>query len=171
VAVAGMSQLTPEAAVLNGSSSSDSDHDPLVYAWEQLAGPTYASIVNPTAALTQVSGLKQGEYYFKLTVDDGKDVDFDLVKVVYDSRTNITDVLKNELIIYPNPVKDKIYISKPASDTSLKIRIIDITGKTILVKSGTSDIIECDLKGCNAGLYTLVTDGNSGIKICKFVKK
>jgi len=171
VAVAGITQLTSGEVTLNGVSSSDADLDPLAYKWEQLAGPSYAILENSTSAITKISGLKPGEYYFKLNVDDGKDVDFDLVKVTCDPGTYIGDVLNKEVVIYPNPVYDKLYLSNPASDPILKIRIIDITGKTIFIKSGTGAVIECDLTRYPGGLYTLVVDGKTGIKTCKFIKK
>lgn len=69
-------------ATLNGNSSSDADNDKLTFKWEQIGGPSMATLSGSNASVAKVSLLKQGDYYFRLTVDDGKDVDFDVVKVV-----------------------------------------------------------------------------------------
>jgi beta-glucosidase len=118
VANAGSAMVTSTDCTLNGASSSDADNDLLVYKWEQLAGSSTAVILNPTAASTPVTGLKDGEYYFKLTVDDGKDVDFDVVKVTFNTSTNIGDVTSKDVSIYPNPATDQIYITGEVSEVA-----------------------------------------------------
>lgn len=82
VANAGKNMMTTNEIILNGNLSSDDDKDPLTYKWEQIAGPSL-DLKNATTPVMTASGLKAGNYYFKLTVDDGKDVDFDIVKVTY----------------------------------------------------------------------------------------
>lgn len=87
VANAGKNILTTDKIMLNGNLSSDADKDALTYKWEQVAGSSL-DLMNVTTSVMTASGLKEGDYYFKLTVDDGKDVDFDIVKVVCNPETN-----------------------------------------------------------------------------------
>jgi hypothetical protein len=81
VANVGKNILAVNEITLNGNLSSDADKDALTYKWEQVAGPSL-DLKNATTSVMTASSLKAGDYYFKLTVDDGKDVDFDIVKVI-----------------------------------------------------------------------------------------
>lgn len=73
--------LTQNNVALSGKLSTDADKDVLTCKWEQVAGPTAVDLLDSNALVATAKGLKTGVYYFKLTVDDGKDVDFDIVKV------------------------------------------------------------------------------------------
>ncbi|RYE18109.1 MAG: T9SS type A sorting domain-containing protein, partial [Sphingobacteriales bacterium] len=54
---------------LNGSGI-DSDGTITAYSWSKIAGPAAGTISNAGAAVTTVTGLTQGNYYFALTVTD-----------------------------------------------------------------------------------------------------
>lgn len=88
MAVAGSDMISVGSCSLNGSKSCDKDADQLSYKWEQLAGPGTVKIENASATIASVTGMKPGDYYFRLSVDDGKDIDFDVVKVVVDKETS-----------------------------------------------------------------------------------
>jgi beta-glucosidase len=166
VANAGNSSLTTGDAVLNGNLSSDADNDPLVYKWVQLAGPSTSTILNPTAAFTQVTALKQGNYYFKLTVDDGKDVDFDVLKVVSNPTTKVNEVSDNGIIIYPNPVHDSFYIKNEGNQIIDKVQLFDMNGRLMKLIPVNSNKVS--LNGISQGNYCirLLSHG----KICKVVQ-
>ncbi len=67
--------------VLDASKSTDKDKkDKLTYQWKQIAGPTSLVLKNSQTIKLSAADMKSGTYFFKLIVDDGKDVDFDLVK-------------------------------------------------------------------------------------------
>ncbi len=71
VANAGPNQIltSPATATVLRGSATDSDGQIASYFWSQYAGaPTVIS--NPTSAMATVSGLKEGAYYFRLTVTD-----------------------------------------------------------------------------------------------------
>jgi endoglucanase Acf2 len=80
---ANASVLAPATtAQLDGSASSNPAGGALTWSWEQVAGPTVASVSSPTSPQTQVSGLDvDGLYRFRLTVDNGTDSDFDVVEL------------------------------------------------------------------------------------------
>jgi len=158
VANAGSRVLASGDATLNGSSSSDAENEPLVFKWEQLAGPSTATIVSPTASLTNVKALKQGEYYFKLTVDDGKDVDFDIVKVVSDPSTKLAEDSDKEIIIYPNPATNKIYISGEVS----KLEFYTLQGQLNHISYNTNTV---EVSTFSKGLYIVKITDKQGNKI------
>jgi len=166
VANAEISIPTTSDLTLNGSLSSDTDNDPIVYKWEQIAGPSTALILDPTASITQVTGLKQGEYYFKLNVDDGKDVDFDIVKVVCETNTKINDVQINDIVIYPNPVKNYFYIQSNDDQHVDSLQLFDINGRLIKMINVNSNTVS--LVGISPGHYYIRILSNG--KLCKVIQ-
>ncbi len=60
-----------ELLMLDGRASSDTDGDPLAYAWSQLAGPAMALPV-ATGALVPLGPVVSGDYAFGLAVNDGR---------------------------------------------------------------------------------------------------
>jgi poly(3-hydroxybutyrate) depolymerase len=62
-------QLPINTTTLNGTGS-DGDGYVGSYRWEQLSGPETALVENRNAAITDVTGLVTGIYYFELTVTD-----------------------------------------------------------------------------------------------------
>lgn len=62
-------QLPVNFAKLDGSKSSDPDGTIKTYLWELQTGPN-AEIKKPNESITEVSGLSEGTYVFKLTVTD-----------------------------------------------------------------------------------------------------
>lgn len=167
---AGNAILTSGDATLNGSISTDADNDPLAFKWEQLAGPSTATIVSPAAALTTVTGLKQGEYYFKLTVDDGKDVDFDIVKVVSDQNTKLAEVSGKEITIYPNPVYESFYIQNSGERLVDEVQVFDLNGK--LIKAINVNSNKVSMNGVSQGNYCISLLSKGRIyKIVQIIKK
>jgi len=70
VANAGGNQsIAISTCTLNGTGSSDPDGTIVGYAWVKLSG-TGGTIVSPTSAITNVTGLSTGTYVFQLTVTD-----------------------------------------------------------------------------------------------------
>lgn len=63
--------LPASTAQLSGSASSDADGTIVSYAWAKISGPA-ATIGQPAAASTSVTGLTEGVYVFELTVKDNQ---------------------------------------------------------------------------------------------------
>lgn len=73
VAVAGADQtinLPVNQVTVNGSGSYDPDGSIASYSWQQLSGPSPATIASPNADTTAITGLDSGAYVFQLTVRD-----------------------------------------------------------------------------------------------------
>jgi len=60
----------PASSVQLTGSGTDPDGNISAYAWSQVSGPSTANIATANAATTNVSGLVQGSYTFRLTVTD-----------------------------------------------------------------------------------------------------
>lgn len=65
-------QLPAATATADGSGSYDPDGAIQKYAWTQVSGPGDAVIASPAASKTQLTGLVEGSYSFRLTVTDDK---------------------------------------------------------------------------------------------------
>lgn len=76
VATAGADQTItlPVNSVNLSGSGTDEDGTIASYLWTKVSGPAGAVIVTNTAAATQVTGLVQGTYVFRLSVTDNKGV-------------------------------------------------------------------------------------------------
>ncbi|HVU53729.1 MAG TPA: PKD domain-containing protein, partial [Puia sp.] len=64
--------LPDRQVTVNGSASSDPDGSIAKYNWQQVSGPTSATIITPNAVSTTITGLDTGAYVFQLTVTDNQ---------------------------------------------------------------------------------------------------
>jgi len=79
-----MNQIRPDTAILNASASSGATS----YLWAKVSGPGTQVIINPSAAITNVTGLTEGTYRFKLTTN-GVSNDTVVVSVIDYMKKNI----------------------------------------------------------------------------------
>lgn len=75
IANAGVSQsiTLPQNSVTLSGAGSDPDGSIASYEWNQTSGPSQATIVSSTSAVTEAKNLLQGSYVFTLKVTDDKD--------------------------------------------------------------------------------------------------
>jgi gliding motility-associated-like protein len=85
--------LPLDSAEVSGSAS-DSDGEIASYLWEQLSGPSTATIVFPDSSLLKVTDLVSGNYTFKLSAtDDDGDVSSDNLKITVNEPDNESPVV------------------------------------------------------------------------------
>jgi endo-1,3(4)-beta-glucanase len=134
--------LPASSTTLNGSASTESASKALTYVWEQIYGPTVAVIANNTLASTDISGLAEGMYSFRLTV---KNTDLriatDEVLVMVTSTLNVAPTVSltapanNTTFTEGKPVT----ISATASDFDGTITKVEFyQGTTLLATSTTA---------------------------------
>src|SRR5690606_34244806 len=96
---------------LNGSSSSDADGNIVSWSWQQVNGPSTATLSSANTANITVSNLQAGVYTFRLTVRDNRNSSAsDIVTVTVNQRVNQAPVANAG----PNRV-----ITLPTNSTSL----------------------------------------------------
>ncbi|MEJ0106386.1 MAG: PKD domain-containing protein [Bacteroidota bacterium] len=120
--------LSPEStAVLDGSSSHDSQGNPLTYTWEQVQGPEASDLSAPTAQKITVSNLKLGEYLYKLTVTNSAGL-----SASAEVKVNVVHKETAAIELYPNPATDIINI-KVVSDSvgTVAFNIYDLNGRSV----------------------------------------
>ena len=69
--------------------------------------------------------------------------------------TSSTQLIEESLILRPNPVSDRLYISLDASE-DLKLSIYHVSGKLLERREITNGITEVNIESYLAGVYTLV---------------
>lgn len=94
--------LPTNFTTLNGSGSTDSDGVIVGYQWQQISGGT-ANIITPNSASTQVTGLTEGSYTFRLTVTDNDGAtDTDDVDVVISNTNEEVEIAQGDCSTTPS---------------------------------------------------------------------
>jgi uncharacterized protein (TIGR02145 family) len=75
---------------------------------------------------------------------------------------------RDEMIIYPNPAKEKLYL-KNINQTNALIMIYDLQGKLVLCKQ--IDTYFIDISNLRKGIYVLKMTGSRNVLINKFIKE
>ncbi|WP_300670278.1 T9SS type A sorting domain-containing protein [Soonwooa sp.] len=113
---------------------------------------------------------KNAGFKFRVTGNQKADGDFYLILDDFSfSQSNlaVSDVIKNDVKIYPNPVKNMLMINSSSKLTEAKIT--DFSGR--LVQSNNLKDNKIDVSALKAGNYMItVTDENSKQTTTKFVK-
>lgn len=88
--------------------------------------------------------------------------------IVEGSTLNVSDPSLESVIIHPNPVKDILHISTPASLTGKIATIFDVNGKRVLNLKLENDSI--DVSSLQSGIYFLRLESNGTSVQKKFIK-
>ena len=149
------SSINGGVVTLDASASTDGDSDALSYKWEQITGPTFVTITDADKAKATISGAPAGSYYFKLTADDAKDIDFTILNVVVADGSGIeNDVIDwTKLSVYPNPVKDELFFQYSELDKIKRVDVYNVSGMFVASKAFSNGSIS--LKNLTEGIYYL----------------
>jgi hypothetical protein len=81
-------------------------------------------------------------------------------KIVFsDTSTAVGNVKQDDIIVYPNPTHDMLYINGIDNQT---LRVYDLQGRLLLLHEGT----EVSVEGLSAGTYLL----QIGTQVVRFIK-
>jgi len=86
------------------------------------------------------------------------------------SPINIEGKGKEEIMIYPNPVSDNVYVCFP-EPCSATISIFDIKGRLLLSEVTTDTNALIDLSSFENGIYIIEIKGENFIKVERLIKK
>lgn len=84
--------------------------------------------------------------------------------------TNINQVLVQELMVYPNPTTNSVFVTRPAGQEAATLQIFDLSGKMILTVQLSADVNEVSLQNFDAGLYLFQVQQGPTISRTKVVK-
>ncbi len=146
---------TDNVFVLDASSSSDADAtDQLSYTWEQITGPTFVQIDGENTSTATITNPQAGSYFFKLTVDDGKDIDYTILHVLVADETGIkkTDA-EIDLQVFPNPFTDKLQFQGEHAKNLSHAKVYNVSGMLMASKPVHNAAIS--LTELSEGMYFL----------------
>ncbi len=85
---------------------------------------------------------------------------------------DIGDATIEPIIIYPNPAKNQLNIITPISQEVQSIKIIDVLGKTLVIKnSGIESHSVLDVSNLHTGVYFVEINNNGKSIIKRFIKQ
>jgi hypothetical protein len=98
----------------------------------------------------------------------------DQKNILYYSEQNVTNVDKKEtenMSLYPNPAKDKVFIQTPKNVTISKISVYTFSGQWIREVNAAKAITEIDISDLAKGIYFIKCETNKGIRMAKLIKQ
>jgi hypothetical protein len=163
---------SPENTACLVGVGNDNEGDKLQYKWTKIAGPAAFTIMSPTSATTNITGLVKGKYTFKLTVSDGTEIASDniIVEVVF--ATGISGNDSETGNVYPNPVVNTLFIQNSGYYGKSEVSLTDPSGRLIFTKNfpGGNDLLELDLSACKHGFYILKVMRDTGTYLKPIIK-
>jgi len=69
-----------------------------------------------------------------------------------------------QVVIFPNPVSDRLFISMPDRSNFNSVRIMDASGKLVLQKDITSSAVELDVRALPKGWYVIQLTGDDKVE-------
>jgi hypothetical protein len=89
-----------------------------------------------------------------------------IAKMAQGSRT--FDSMQSAIVVYPNPVHDKLIITGLDANVASTLRLIDMQGRQLKEFTTHSDGFEIDMQYLNTGVYILIVDDHKqSFKIIK----
>lgn len=127
-------------------------------------GTTYTEIsqsfTTPAGTKSIIIGFLMAEVVDVMYIDD--------VVLSLDNPTDVSNIDKDELKIYPNPAVDVVNIE--GASVVKTVDITDLSGRTAISVSELSGN-KIDVAGLQRGVYLMKVTTGKGTKVVKFVKK
>lgn len=99
-----------------------------------------------------------GVNYYRL-----KQIDID-GSFKYSKVASVNFERPKQVIVFPNPVSDRLFISLPERSNFSSVRIMDATGKLVLQKDISSSAIELDVRSLPKGWYVIQLTGDDKVE-------
>ena len=146
--------------------------------WNTTGNPTLSdnftteTVVNNTFISSISNLVEDTQYYARSYATNSAGTQYGNQISFSTLPSSIFNVDNDEIMIYPNPVSDKLYVYYKNKDI-LSIKITDITGRIIKGNNITSGIsvFEIDLSNLTSGVYFIEIDTENSKIISKFVVK
>ena len=132
---------------------------------------------NWTTYNTSNSGLPQRRYLFHshrwngtkwIGTSSGLGV-FNENGIPFSVKENITS--KSNLILYPNPAKDKITISHLHITGITQLSIFNVNGEKVMEKQLTNNETQIDISALPRGVYFVRVQNEKMVEVAKMVKE
>ncbi len=98
------------------------------------------------------------------------DVNF-LVSEGNQEITDVNDTEEMSMKLYPNPVKDMLYIQNNSHETGAVVQIYDLTGHLVLTENMENHTTRLDVSSLRKGIYLLRMESNGKMVTRKFIRQ
>jgi hypothetical protein len=102
-----------------------------------------------------------------VTAEDGTTTQEWKVKVTQEPTLGLPGQDKIELMVYPNPFQEVLYIK---SDKPFSISLSDMRGTTLRQEKSEGEL-QLNLVGLSSGMYLLVIENEDGLTTKKVIKR
>jgi hypothetical protein len=149
--------LPTNSVGLNGSASTDSDGTISSYLWQQVSGPSTATLSATNTANITVSALQQGVYVFRLTVRDNDNAsDSDDVTVTVNAAANQSPVASagpNRVVTLPTSTASLIGIGSSDPDGTISSYLWQQVSGPSTATLSASNIANIIVSALQQGVY------------------
>ncbi len=98
------------------------------------------------------------------------DVNF-LISVGTQEITDVNNPQEINVKLYPNPVKDMLYVQSNDQQKGDVVRVYDLTGHLVITEKIENNITKLDVSGLRKGFYLLRIENNGKMVTRKFIRK
>ncbi|MDD3526089.1 MAG: PKD domain-containing protein [Bacteroidales bacterium] len=140
----------------------------------QIAGDTIALFTNKITALQQSDSWEQtsaGAWRTYQQGNPGLDVNHAMYPVICKATGIANDLLSQDILVYPVPAKERIYVSVFNPDIkNLKLQLLDVSGRIVncnITQLSTGYLI--DIHQLKSGIYFLKIQSGEDVSIRKIV--
>lgn len=110
----------------------------------------------------------ENEEYEIYALASGKKISAEITVITSTERVFLSD----EISLFPNPVKEILYINAGFESESLtELKLINILGEVMLTKTTSGGVIALDLGSYNPGLYFIILKHNHNTKVFTVIKQ
>jgi hypothetical protein len=130
--------------------------------------------VSTTQYLTlDTNGIGHGTFNVYVIVSDNGCLGADTVSVTFDICSGWDETEMVDFSVFPNPVKDRLYLKLNHNDQGAEIFVYDLSGKIVLSENIAADLTTYALKTSllNSGLYHLIIQQGNARSSVRFVRE
>ena len=115
----------------------------------------------------------QNWVYILVTAENGTSMTYYYVNVIRENANGIEDILENQITIYPNPAKERIFIETPFHIES--VEITDLSGRNFFSSTINNEVSEqnqsLNVSSLPTGIYFVKIMTDKGLIVKKVVKE
>lgn len=152
---------------LSAESSSDADNDTLIYLWVAPEGITLSTVDAMNSTFMAPETDDTISLVFILKVSDGIDTVETTLSIKVNNKISTQEAfdISSSVLIYPNPVKNKLYINSEKK-IRLIIKVFNLQGN-LIISSDINSGETIDFSKLQPGIYNLLIDSSQ----CQIRKK
>ena len=121
----------------------------------------------------QVSGVTSNDFTNEVTyvvaTEDNQDIKN--WKVIVENEVSISSNLDMDVVIYPNPATNTLFIELGKTKNTTTVNILNVTGEVVHTEILESNISQINIDDLKVGLYFVKIQNNNNTYITKLLKK